>query len=128
MQRDQAFRRWRTAISAPSRLRPSFLVRGAGELAAEEGKFEEARRLSIGALRNSHEVGDKESIPAALNISAWVCFTSARQAEDAVQLLGAAEGMRETFGAALPPRERSRHERRVAAIRDALNQERFVAA
>src|SRR5258708_4585731 len=31
------------------------------ELAAEEGKFDEARRLCISSLRNSQEVGDKES-------------------------------------------------------------------
>ena len=43
------------------------------ELAAEEGKFEEARRLCIGSLRNSQEVGDKESITATLSVLARGC-------------------------------------------------------
>ena len=44
------------------------------ELAAEEGKFEEARRLCIGSLRNSQEVGDKESITATLSVLCVVVF------------------------------------------------------
>ena len=98
------------------------------ELAAEEGKFDEARRLCIGSLRNSQEVGDKESIAAELIICAWLCFASGGQAEAAAQLLGAGEGMRETLGIALSPRQRVRHERRVAAIRGSLDQEVFAAA
>src|SRR5262249_7723016 len=38
------------------------------ELAAEERKFDEARRLCVTSLRNSQEVGDKESIVAALSV------------------------------------------------------------
>jgi hypothetical protein len=98
------------------------------ELAAEEGKFDEARRLCITSLRNSQEVGDKESIAAAFSTLAWLCFASAGQAEAAAQLFGAVEGIRESLGIALPPRQRARHERRIAAIRDALEEEVFAAA
>ena len=98
------------------------------ELAGEEGKFDEARRLCITSLRNSQEVGDKESIAAALTIFAWLCFASDGQAEAAAQLFGAVEGIRESLGIALPPRQRARHERRIAAIRDALDQKVFAAA
>ena len=98
------------------------------ELAADERKFDEARRLCISSLRNSHEVGDKESIAAALRIFAWLYFASAAQAEVATQLLGAVECIRESLGIALPPRQRARHGRRIAAIRDALDEEVFTAA
>ena len=50
------------------------------------------------------------------------------KAERAAQLLGAVEHMRETLGIALSPRQRVRHERRVAAIRRSLDQEVFAAA
>ena len=98
------------------------------ELAAEERKFDEARRLCMAGLRNSQEVGDKESIAAELSICAWLCFASGGQAEAAAQLLGAVEGIRESLGMALPPRQRARHERRIAAIRDALDRKVFAAA
>jgi predicted ATPase/class 3 adenylate cyclase len=98
------------------------------ELAAEERKFDEACRLCMASLRNSQESGDKESIAAELSICAWLCFASAGQAEPAAQLFGAVEGIRETFGLALPPRQRPRHEQRIAAIRDALDQKVFAAA
>jgi non-specific serine/threonine protein kinase len=98
------------------------------ELAAEERKFDEARRLCMASLQNSQEVGDKESITAELSICAWLCFASGGQAEAAAQLLGTVEGIRENLGIVLPPRQRARHERRVAAIRDALDQEVFTAA
>ena len=97
------------------------------ELAAEEGKFEEARRLCIGSLRNSQEVGDKESITATLSVLATLGFAEGK-AERAAQLLGAVEHMRETLGIAFSPRQRARHERRVAAIHGSLDQEVFAAA
>ncbi len=98
------------------------------ELAAEERKFDEARRLCMASLRNSQEVGDKESIVAELSICAWLYFASGGQVEAAAQLLGAVEGIRETLGMALPPHQRPRYERRVAAVGDALDQEAFAAA
>jgi len=98
------------------------------ELAGEEGKFDEARRLCMASLRNSQEVGDKESIAAELTICAWLCFASGGQAEAAAQLLGAGEGMRETLGIALSPRQRARHKSRVDVIRGSLDQEVFAAA
>ena len=97
------------------------------ELASEERKFEEARRLCIGSLRNSQEVSDKESITATLSVFAWLSFAEGK-AERAAQLLGAVEHMRETLGIAFSPRQRARHERHVAAIRDSLDQEVFAAA
>jgi predicted ATPase len=98
------------------------------ELAAEEGKFDEARTLCMASVRNSQEGGDKESIVTELSICAWLCFASDGQAEAAAQLLGAVERIRETLGIALPPRQRARYERRVATIRDALDEEVFTAA
>jgi len=98
------------------------------ELAGEEGKFGEARKLCMDSLRNSQEVGDKESIAAELTICAWLCFASDGQAERAAQLLGAVEGLRETLGIALSPRQCVRNERRIAAIRNSLDQEIFATA
>jgi hypothetical protein len=98
------------------------------ELAVEERKFDEAGRLCVGSLRNSQEVGDKESVAAALTLFAWLCFASDGQAEAAAQLLGAAEDIQQSLGIALPPRHHVRHKQRVAAIRDALDQEVFAAA
>jgi predicted ATPase len=98
------------------------------ELAAEEGKFDEARRLCLTSLRNSQEVDDKESIVAELNICAWLCLASGAQVEAAAELLGAVEAIQETLRIAMPPRQRARHERHIAVIRGALNQEVFAAA
>jgi predicted ATPase/Tfp pilus assembly protein PilF len=98
------------------------------ELAAEERKFDEARRFCTSSLRNSREVGDKESIVAALSTFAWLCFASIGQAEMAAQLFGAVGAIRDSLGMALPPRQRARYEHRIAAIRDALGQRVFAAA
>ena len=98
------------------------------ELAVEERKFDEARTLCVRSLRNSQEVGDKESIVAALAVIAWLRFAAAGEAEETAQLFGAVEGIRETLAMALPPRERDRHERRIGAIRAALDQEQFATA
>jgi len=73
-------------------------------------------------------VDDKGSVAAALSTLAWLCLESAGQAETAAQLFGAVEGIRGSLGIALPPRQRARNERRIAAIRDALEEAVFAAA
>jgi predicted ATPase len=98
------------------------------ELGVEERKFDEARRLCVRSLRNSQEVGDKESIVGALAVIAWLRFAAAGEAEEAAQLFGAVEGIRETLAMALPPRQRDRHEHSIAAIRGALDQKQFATA
>jgi len=98
------------------------------ELAAEEQKSDEARSHSTTSLRSSRQVGDKESIASALSILGWLCFASDGQAEKATQLLSAAETARQSTGIALSPRQRARHERRLAVLRAALGQEGFAAA
>jgi hypothetical protein len=45
-----------------------------------------------------------------------------------VRLLGAADRLRETIGAPLPPQEQVDHERRLAALRAALDEPTFDAA
>lgn len=98
------------------------------ELAAEDGRFDEARRLCTTALRNSQEVGDKESIAAALRILASLASRSYRHAEAAAQLLGALETMRESLRMPVSPRDRVRDQRCIAAIRGALAEDLFMAA
>ena len=43
-------------------------------------------------------------------------------------MFGAVEAIRETIGLPLPPRERARHDRHIAAVRDALGPEPFAIA
>ncbi len=98
------------------------------ELAAEERKFEEAHRLCINSLQNSQEVGDIESTVAALSTLAWLRFAAFGEAEAATLLFGSVGAIRESLGLTLTPPQGARQEHRIAAIRAALNEERFAAA
>jgi non-specific serine/threonine protein kinase len=98
------------------------------ELAVEERNFDQARQYCMTSLRDSNQVGDKESVVAALRTSAWLHFAADGQAETATQLFAAVEGMRKSLGIALPPHQRARHERRIEAIRNALDKAVFAAA
>ena len=49
------------------------------------------------------------------------------RAEEASRLLGAAEALRESLGVGLAPAERATHDETVAALAQALGEERFSA-
>jgi hypothetical protein len=73
------------------------------------------------------EVGDKEVISYTLEVFAALIAVEG-EPERAARLYGAAEALREVIGAPLPPNERPRYEREVAAARAQLDEERFRAA
>lgn len=97
-----------------------------GVLARSRAEFDDAGRLHEEALalwREMEDVGGEAVSVHRLGLLAAECG----RFESAARLLGAAEGLRERVGAALPPSDRGEQERAVEAGRKALGPEAFAA-
>jgi tetratricopeptide (TPR) repeat protein len=98
-----------------------------GKVEAARGDYAFARSLYEESLAIAREIGDRELLATGLE-----GLASAVAAQDepgwAVRLWGAAEALRETIGAPLPPIERADYEQAVATARDHLGKESFDAA
>ncbi len=94
---------------------------------ALRGEVAQARTLYQESLASFRDVDNKEFIPACLEGLASVV---AAQGEPtwAAQLWGAAEALRESLGAPIPPVMRAAYERSVAAARTQLGEKAFAAA
>jgi tetratricopeptide (TPR) repeat protein len=97
-----------------------------GDLALSQGDTVRAVSLFREAVALSEHT-EQHTVPSLLDGVAAL-GTAAVQAEQAARLFGAAEGRRETLGAAVPPPERESLERRWAAARDALGETGFADA
>lgn len=86
-----------------------------------------ARPASGGELAIRRALKNKEGIAACLEGLA-AAAGAVGQLEQAARLFGAAEALRESLGASLPPAERADHDRQSAAVRAALGQPEFAAA
>ena len=96
-------------------------------MALARGEYERAGGLYRESLALQREVGEKRDIAECLEGLAGVAGEQGR-AERATRLLGAAEALREEVGAPLPPADRARYERSVAAVRAGLDEETFESA
>jgi tetratricopeptide (TPR) repeat protein len=100
-----------------------------GRVARCQGKYERAAVLLAEAMTLFRVLGDRHSgrISPCLEEFVWV-FRGQGRLERAVQLLGAAERLREASGAGLSADERAEYEASVAALRTALGEGAFAAA
>src|SRR5258708_20109445 len=90
------------------------------------GEFESGEALLWEALRIQHEIGDRlseaytlESIAAAAQLQG--------SSEAAVRFFAAAEALRESLGAPLPPPEKASNDRLIHEVPLALGPKRFIA-
>ena len=98
-----------------------------GSVASAQGEHGRAEGLYRESLALQREVGEKRDIAECLEGLAGVAGQQG-QVERAARLFGAAEALREEVGAPLPPADRARYERHVAALRLKLNREDFERA
>jgi predicted ATPase/DNA-binding CsgD family transcriptional regulator len=97
-----------------------------GNAAFHRGDFAAARERYRQSLALGQEVGDKRVIAERLEELAWVACAE-RQPELAVRLFGAAEVLRETIGAPMPPANRAQYDRSVDLARAQVGDVRLAA-
>jgi predicted ATPase/DNA-binding CsgD family transcriptional regulator len=88
-----------------------------GDFATAEARYRQSLRLGV-------DVGDKRIIAERLEELGWVASAQNRS-QAAVRLFGAAEVLRETIGAPMPPANRSAHSHAVATARERLGEAGF---
>jgi predicted ATPase/DNA-binding CsgD family transcriptional regulator len=102
-----------------------------GDVAAMQQDWARARLLYEESLTEAQEASDTVEIASCLEGLAGVVVTAAGASLAnvlwAAQLWGAAEALRETMGAPLPPVERATYEERVAAARSSIGKRIFSA-
>ncbi len=97
-----------------------------GPLALKQGNTDDARAFLAECLRLCAELDDRHILPYALE--AWAAVALARQEpEHAAQCCGAAQTLRKTSSAPLPPQEQQEHDQLVATLRAALGEAAFEA-
>ena len=101
-----------------------------GDVAAIQQNWARARMFYEESLTEAQEAGDKFQIASCLEGVAGITAAggaSLAQVLWAAQLWGAAEALRETMGAPLPPVEHAAYEERVAAARSSTGKRIFSA-
>jgi hypothetical protein len=102
-------------------------VSNLGAVALEHQDSTRAQDLLQDALARYRALGDQDGLAHCLEGLAAVAALQGRPAY-AARLAGAAEALRERVGAVLSPSDRSRHERRLAPARAALDEAAFARA
>jgi non-specific serine/threonine protein kinase len=92
-----------------------------GNAAYHQGDLVTALARYRQSLSLGQEVGDKRVIAERLEEVAWVACAQ-EQVEPAAHLFGAAEALRETIGAPMPPANRADYERSVGLARARLGE------
>jgi hypothetical protein len=98
-----------------------------GDLCVHEGDHESARSFVEESLTIRQAIPDRLGVTASLELLAAVATAQGR-AERAARLFGAAEALRETIGAPLPPAELAVYGRRREILLAALGETGFAAA
>lgn len=93
------------------------------DLALQQGDRSRAKELHRECLRIRQGLRDMPGIASAMEKLAWVLAPDA--AEDAARLLGAAEALRESIHAPMPPMARADYEQSVGALTSRLGRETF---
>jgi hypothetical protein len=96
------------------------------ELALKDGDRARATALHIDCLRIRQGVRDLPGTASSMEKLAWVLVPEA--GEHAARLLGAAEALRESIHAPMPPAARADYEQRSGALAVQLGEGRFEAA
>ena len=92
-----------------------------GNVARDQGNYEEARTLYEESLTISRDLGDLEGIAYLLQDFGGLAAVRGHSAQ-ALHLAGAAEQLRETIGAALPPAEQAKFETVLQSARQTLDE------
>jgi len=98
-----------------------------GHIRCHQADYAQADALYRQALAYFHERGDKVGMAYVLEGLAGLVGVQ-RQSEAAARLWGAAEALRETIGAPLPPADRVDYDRSVATVRAQGNEADFIRA
>lgn len=97
-----------------------------GEIHYRLGEYETGETLLWEALRIQHEMGDRLSLAYTLESIAAAAQLQG-SSEAALRFFAAAEALRESLGAPLPPLEKVSNDKIVYEVRIALGPERFAA-
>ena len=97
-----------------------------GEISYRLGEFESGETMLWEALHIQHEMGDRLSLAYTLESIAAAAQLQG-SSEAALRFFAAAEALRESLGAPLPPLEKASNDRMVQEVRIALGPERFAA-
>ena len=98
-----------------------------GKVVAEHGEYSTAYALYIEGLGIAREIGDMELIAPNLERLADVIAAQGESVR-AANLWGAAEALRKTIGAPIPPIEREGYKHSVAAARSKVGEKTFSTA
>ncbi len=104
----------------------SVCLNNLGEIAYRLGECEWGESLLWEALRIQHETGDRLSLAYTLE-SIAAAAQQQGSSEAAVRFFCAAEALRESLGAPLPPPEKASNDQILQEVRIALGPERFAA-
>jgi predicted ATPase/class 3 adenylate cyclase len=96
------------------------------DVASKQGDDSRARRLSRECLDIRQALGDTPGTASALERLAWVVM--ADEPEAAARLVGAAEALRETIRAFVPPQARADREVHLRALEERLDGDRMQTA
>jgi non-specific serine/threonine protein kinase len=97
-----------------------------GEISYRLGEFESGETMLWEALRIQREMGDRPSLAYTLESIAAAAQLQG-SSEAALRFFAAAEALRESLGAPLPPLEKASNDQLVHEVRIALGPERFAA-
>jgi predicted ATPase/DNA-binding CsgD family transcriptional regulator len=101
-------------------------VHGLSYHASRQGDYARAMMLAHETIRLRFDLGQFWSLPVSFGEVADIALATG-QAEQAAWLYGAAEIQREVQGTPFETAWRTEHERRIQAVRDALNPQDFAA-
>lgn len=104
----------------------SVCLNNLGEISYRLGEFESGEAMLWEALRIQHEIGDRLSLAYTLESIAAAAQLQG-SSEAALRFFAAAEALRETLGAPLPPLEKASNDQILQEVRIALGPERFAA-
>ncbi len=102
-------------------------LKNLGWLACEMEECARAQGLLVHGLALLQELGDKKRTAEYLEAIGGVSV-GLKQPERAAYLLGAAQALRDTIGAPVPPREKRRYDQILAAIRAGVGEATFAQA
>jgi hypothetical protein len=92
----------------------------------QTGNLEEALALYKQTIQEWQEFGHRGAVAHQLECLAFIAKAK-EQGERAVQLMGAAEALREASSSPMTPKERTVYEREVAELRTGLDERVFAA-
>ena len=97
-----------------------------GNVVRDQSDFETARQFYVESLTINHEFGDRRAIAYVLEDMAGLAAVQ-KQASRALQLVGAAQALRETIGTPLSAVEQSQLDGRLAAVLTREDAETLIA-